>query len=100
MCFTLVVHACTTMVRFSIRTIGANKICHLLCLIMTFFSPISKKMKEFLRLIPIGDALSDKGPLSDPESDSTSSTDSNAHGRDEISYMLHFVDEDALVCAT
>lgn len=54
---TLVVRASATMARFSIETIGINKICHLLYIVMIFSLPISKEMREFLRLILIEDVL-------------------------------------------
>lgn len=88
------------MTRFSTRTIGTNEICYLLCMIMTFPLPISKEIREFLYFISVEDILFDEGPLSDPKSSSTSSTDSNAYGGDKVTSMLHFVDKDILICAT
>ncbi len=97
---TLVVHANAIMASSSTGTIGANEIRRLLYIIMTFSLPISKELREFLRLIPFEDALSEEGPPSDPESGSTPSTGSSTYGRDEVSSMLHLIDENALACAT
>ncbi len=95
----LVVHAGATIARLFTKTIGANEIHHLICMIMIFPLPIFKEVREFLRLIPVKDALFDEGPPSDPESNSTSSTCFSVYKKDDVLSMLYFVDKDALVCA-
>lgn len=98
--FTMVICVNTTMTRFSIGTIGINKIYHLFCIIITFPLPISKKLEEFLCFILIKDALSDKRLSFDLKSGFTSFTGSNIYRSDKMLSILYLIDKNALACAT
>ena len=66
---------------------------------MTFSLPISNNVKDGLKLLYLREAILDKGPLSEPESDKSTmdATTVDAYRGNEVDLMLHMIDKDMLV---
>lgn len=97
---TIVMHISATIANLSIRTIDANKICHLFYIVMIFFIPISKEIKDSLYLYYTKDALSYKKLLSNLELIFTSFTNSSIYNADMIAIILAYIDQDLFVFIT
>ena len=79
---------------FSMWSVNISEI-----IVMTFSLPISDDIKDGLKLSYLGEAILDKRPSSEPESDKSTidAITLDAFGRDKVDSMLDMIDEDALV---
>ena len=96
---TLIARTDGAMARSSTESVNVSEIRRQLRVVMTFSLPISDDVKDELKLSYLGEAILDKGSLSEPRSDKSTinATTVDAYGGNKVDSMLDMIDEDALV---
>lgn len=87
------------MARSSTGSVNVSEIKRQLRVVITFSLPISDDVKDGLKLLYLEEAILDKRPPSEPESDKLTidATTVDAYRGNKVDFMLDMIDEDALI---